>query len=134
VAGRTTELEAAAAEALRRAGGALPVERLGASLAPRADGREPLARCLRSRSDLFLLIEPLPGPWQEEAWTPAERAEYEKRTDAARASPHVVLVDRSAGAAGAGAPALLRETLLSIWGEAPEDDQIRRELGRAVRE
>lgn len=131
--GPAEALQAAASEALRRAGGALPVTRLGASLDSERVGREPLARCLRERADLFLVVERPPGPWREQDWTAPERAEYEepaRRVD----EPCVVLVDGSVIGVEAGAPALLRETLLSMWSDDPEDEELREVLGRVVHE
>ena len=121
---------ARAAEALRRAGGALAVEQLGAEVPPDPAGRaEPLARCLRRRDDLFLLVERPIVPWDDagDGWTAADRAEYER---ARRRDPTVVLLDGSTGTASVRAPAVLRESLLTIWGESPEDAEVRRELGR----
>ena len=61
-------------------------------------------------------------PWPEVAdgWTPADRLEYGRalRRDGTRAATAV------------RAPALLRESLLSLGGESPEDDEVRRELRR----
>lgn len=122
-------LEAAVAEALRHSGGALPIEDLRSRMDAGGAMREPLARCLRGRADLFLLIERPAGPWREQEWTPAERSEYEASTPATES---VLLLDGSAAGTAARAPVLLRESLLTMWGEAPDDDQIRRELGRSV--
>lgn len=121
----------AAVEALRRAGGALPVARLRATLEAEPWAREPLTRCLRGREDLFLVVEPPSEPWREHDWTAAECAEYEARTRSARGE-RVVLLDGAVADAGSASPALLRETLLTMWGESPEDEELRRALGRAV--
>lgn len=124
-------VEAAAIDVLRRAGGALPVARLRATLEAEPRAREPLTRCLRGRGDLFLVVEPPAEPWREDEWTAAERAEYETRTPSGH-EERVVLVDGSLAGAGSAAPVLLRETLLSMWGEAPDDDELKHALGRAV--
>ena len=117
-----------AAEALRRAGGALPIDRLCEEVAPLAGGVEPVARCVRRRSDLFLLVEPPPAPWTDD-WTPAEQRDYAPNPQRRRES--VLLLDGSA-APGGPAPAVLRESLLTIWSDSPGDDELRRELSRAV--
>lgn len=126
---RTAAIEERAAAALRRAGGALPVERLYDSLDGDAAGHLPLARALRSRRDLFLLMERPSAPWGDDDWPGDERSEYERLLP--RPGERVVLLDGTA-AEGTAPPALLRETLLSLWDENPEDAQVRRELGRAV--
>lgn len=124
-------VETAAIEMLRRAGGALPVARLRATLEAEPRAREPLNRCLRGRGDLFLVLEPPADPWREDEWTAAERAEYAERI-VSGGEERVVLLDGSPAKAGYAAPVLLRETLLSMWGETPDDDELRRALGRAV--
>ncbi len=116
-----------AAEALRRAGGALPIDRLCAEVAGGSGGVEPVARCVRRRSDLFLLVERPASPWGDD-WTPAEQVEYVAREP--RRTESVVLLDGSP--AREAPPALLRESLISMWTESPEDDELRRELWSIV--
>lgn len=122
-------LAEAAAEALRRGGGALPLDDLRVRLDIEGATREPLARCLRSRTDVFLLLERASTPWHEQDWTPAERNEYESRI---ASKPSVVLVDGSPGGPGAQPTALLRESLLTMWSDRADDDQVRRELERSL--
>ena len=118
-----------AADVLREAGGFLPVERLGTAIRPATDGRpEPLARRLRQHAELFLLVErPVVPADAAEAWTDGDRAEYDR---AQRRDETVVLLDALTGATSVRAPAVLRESLLSMWGESPEDEDVRRELAR----
>ena len=77
----------------------------------------------------FLLVERPAIPWTQaiDEWSPADRAEYER---ARRRAETVVLLDAATGEASVRAPAVLRESLLSMWGESPEDEEVRRELGR----
>jgi len=119
---------ARATEALRRAGGALPAKRLGAALGADAAGHpEPLTRRLRRHAELFLLVErPTVPPEAADTWTDGDRAEYDR---AVPRDETVVLLDALTGATSVRAPAVLRESLLSMWGESPDDD-VRRELAR----
>ena len=116
----------AAAEALRRAGGALPVSRLADVLDPGAIADEPVERAVRRRSDLFLLVDRPDGPWRDDEWPAPDRSAYERSL--ARREQMVVLLEGGRDAA----PMLLRETLLSMWAEAPADDALRRELTRTA--
>jgi len=117
-----------AADALRRAGGALPIERLSAVVAPGAGASaDAVARCLRRRADLFLMVDRPATPWGEE-WTPSERVEYAPSGE--RPGTGVILLDGSGTVAEP--PSLVRETLLSMWAESPEDEELRRELGRTL--
>ena len=77
----------------------------------------------------FLLVERPAIPWTHaiDDWSPSDRAEYER---ARRRAETVVLLDAATGETSVRAPAVLRESLLSIWGESPEDEEVRRELGR----
>ena len=91
--------------------------RPAANPAPAGDGRT------------FLLVERPAIPWAEatDGWTPADRAEYER---ARRRAPAIVLLEGSTGRASVRAPAVLRESLLSLWGANGEDAEVRRELAR----
>ena len=77
----------------------------------------------------FLLVERPGIPWDEatDGWTAADRADYER---ARRRSPAVVLLDGGTGQATVRAPAVLRESLLSLWREGEDDGVVRRELAR----
>ena len=62
-------------------------------------------------------------PWGDTAdlgWTVVERAEYERA--------RLRSVEASGGRAGP--PAAVRETLLSMTGDRPDDEELRRELAR----
>ena len=68
-------------------------------------------------------------PWidADDGWTAADRAAYEA---ARRATKAGVLLDGGTGSASARVPAVLRESLLSMWSGDPGDAELRRELGR----
>ena len=77
---------------------------------------------------LLLLERPaIPWPDADDGWTALERADYER---ARRGGRTVLRLDGSSGQPTSGAPAVLRESLLSLWGESPDDAELRRELAR----
>ena len=80
----------------------------------------------------FLLVERPAIPWSDAAdeWAATDRADYER---ARRREHAVLLLDGGSGRVSVRAPALLRESLLSMWNEG-DDDALRRELARLALE
>jgi len=118
---------------------AVPLSRLHSALTETSGpALAPLRERLRERSDLFVLLEPAPLPWDGAGWSERDRQGYRAAFRAAGLEPEPRVVPRQLGLELPPSDELddlmqrLSSTLIDLWELTLDEPELRAEITSAL--